>query len=261
MSDPRKIDLSLRPDYILRPAEKVREWLGLNTASLRAMREADIVTKLRAALGPQITALNDGDLAAMVREWAKANGIQLPGMAAGAGPGESEIVARLKRLFASIPTSVDYKWSNGAAVVSVSGATLRLNTGSLQHAVTRSWGGELEFKTQAPGVAFTVSMGEKDWRLMMAFGKLAPNLSELESVFKKGEAALRGALGNLDKVDWKNPSKTKQVFAPYLDPIKSAVDAASKSAKLQAGDLSLGAWVGSGPTGGAAGGVQLTIVF
>ena len=67
MSDPRKVNLSLRPNYISKPAEKVREWLGLNTASLRALREADIVTKLRSALGPQITALNDGDLAAMVQ--------------------------------------------------------------------------------------------------------------------------------------------------------------------------------------------------
>ena len=261
MSDPRKVNLSLRPNYISKPAEKVREWLGLNTASLRALREADIVMKVRSALGPQITALNDGDLAAMVREWAKANGIQLPGMAAGAGPGESEIVARLKRLFASIPTSVDYKWSNGAAVVSVSGATLRLNTGSVQHALTRSWGGDLEFKTQAPGVAFTVSMGEKDWRLMMAFGKLAPNLGDLESVFKKGEAAVRGALGNIDKLDPRNLSKSKQVIAPYIDPIKSAVTAASRAASLQAGDFSLGAWVGGGPVGGGVAGLQLTIIF
>lgn len=171
-------------------------------------------------------------------------------------------MARLKKLFGSIPTSIDYKWSNGAAVVSVSGATVKLYTGPLQHSLTRSWGGDLEFKTQAPGVAFTVSMGEKDWKLMMAFGKLAPNLSELETVFKKGEAALRGALGSLDKVDWKNPSKTKQLFTPYLDPIKSAVDAASKSANLRAGYISFGAWVGGSPSGGGvAGGVQLTILF
>jgi hypothetical protein len=139
---------------------------------------------------------------------------------------------------------------------------VKLQSGNLQHSLTRSWGGDLQFKTQAPGVAFTASMGEKDWKMTLAFGQLAPDLNELESVFKKGEAALRGALGDLDKVDWKNPSKTKQVFTPYLDPIKSAVDAASKSAKLRPGDLALGAWVGSSPSGGGvAGGVQLTILF
>lgn len=86
MSDPRKINLSLPADYISKPAGKVRDWLRANTASLRALRESDIVIKIRSALGAQITALNDGDLSAMVREWAKANGIQLPGMAAGPGP-------------------------------------------------------------------------------------------------------------------------------------------------------------------------------
>lgn len=261
MSDPRKVNLSLPADYISKPAEKLRQWLRANTASLRSLGESEIVAKARAALGPQIGVLNDGDLAAMTKEWVKENGIQLPGTAAGPGPGESEIVARLKKLFASIPTSVSFKWSGGAAVVSVSGATLQISSGRLKHSVGAGWGGSLEFKTQAPGVAFTVSMGEKDWRMTMAFGKLAPNLGDLESVFKKGEAALRGALGSLDKVDWKNPSKTKQVFAPYLDPIKSAVDAASKSANLKAGDASLGAWVGSGPSGGVAGGIQLTILF
>lgn len=261
MTDPRKINLSLPADYIAKPAEKVRNWLQSNTASLRMLDESSIVAKARTALGPQIAALNDGDLGAMVTEWAKANGIQTPGAAAGRGPGEAEIVSRLKRLFSSIPTSIDYRWKNGAAQVAVSGATLQMKTGPLQHSATRSWGGNFEFKTQAPGVAFTVALGEKDWRLTMAFGKLAPNLSDLESVFKKGEAAVRGALSNIDKLDVRNISKSKQALAPYLDPIKSAVTAASQSAKLQAGDLSLGAWVGGGPVGGIAGGAQLTIVF
>jgi hypothetical protein len=105
-------------------------------------------------------------------------------------------------------------------------------------------------------------MSEKDWRMTLAFGELAPNLNELESVFRKGETALRGALGDLDKVDWKNPSRTRQVFAPYLDPIKSAVDAAAKTAKQRPGDMNLGLWVSGSRSGpGVAGGVQLTILF
>ncbi|MBK8335406.1 MAG: hypothetical protein IPL03_01920 [Sterolibacteriaceae bacterium] len=259
MTDPRKINLSLPADYIAKPAEKVRNWLQSNTASLRMLDESAVVAKVRSALGPQITALNDGDLAALAAEWAKANGIQRP--AGGSGPGEAEIVSRLKRLFSSIPTSIEYACKNGGAQVSVSGATLLMKTGPLQHSATRSWGGNYEFKTEAPGVAFSVLLAEKEWRLMMSFGKLAPNLGDLESVFKKGEAAVRGALGNIDKLDPRNLSKSKQVIAPYIDPIKSAVTAASRAASLQAGDFSLGAWVGGGPVGGGVAGLQLTIIF
>jgi len=141
MSDPRSINLSLPADYIAKPAEKVRDWLSKNTASLRALGETDIVRRVHSALGAQITALNDGDIAVVVREWAKNNGIRLPGQAAGPGPSESEMVARVKQIFAAIPTSVEYKRSHGAASVSVSGLTTQLKTGHLQHAVRRSWGG------------------------------------------------------------------------------------------------------------------------
>lgn len=261
MSDPRRINLSLPADYLSKPAEKVRDWLRKNTASLRALGETEMVTRVRSALGAQITALNDGDIAVVVREWAKNNGIRLPGQAAGPGPGESEIVARVKKIFAAIPSAVEYKWSNGAAIVSVSGLTTQLNTGNRQHSVRRSWDGGLEFKTQTPGMAFTASASEKNWRLELAFGPLAPNLDEIGTVFTKGEAALRGALGSLDKVDWRNPSKTKQVFSPYLDPLKSAMEAASRAAKLRSGAASVSAWVGGSPSGGGAGGLQLTIVF
>jgi hypothetical protein len=261
MTDHRKINLSLPADYISKPADKVRDWLRANTNSLRAMGETQIIQRVRTALGSEITRLNDADIAVLVKEWAREKGIQLPGPPAGAGPSESEIVARLKKVLGAIPTSIDYKWNNGVATISVSGATVKLNAGKAQYSVSGSWGGNLEFKTQAQGVAFTASMSEKEWRLSLAYGELAPNLSELETVFKKGEAALRGALGDLDKVDWRNPSKTKQVFSPYLDPVKSAVDAVSKSAKQRPGAVSIGGWVGGGPSGGVGGGVQLTIVF
>ena len=261
MSDPRKINLNLPADYIDKPAGKVRDWLKANTASIRMLDESAIIARLRTTLGPQIAQLNDGDLSSLVAEWATANGVATSPIPPRAAPGEPEIVAQLKKTFGAIPTSIKFNRKNVGGEVTVSGATAYMKTGPLKHSATRSWGGDFEFKTQAPGVAFTVALGEKDWRLMMAFGKLAPDLSDMASVFKKGEAALRGALSNIDRLDLRNPSKSKQVLAPYLDPIKSAVTSASRSAKMQAGDLSLGAWVGSGPTGGIAGGAQLTIVF
>lgn len=261
MGDPRKINLNLPADYISGPSGKVRDWLNANTSALRALTEEQIVSRIRATLGLQIQALNDRDLEPLVQEWAKNKGILLSKPGPGPGPTEPEIVARLKQVMGSIPISVNYRFQNGVATVDVSGATLKLYSGKVQHSISGSWGGELQFKTQAPGVAFAAAMSQKDWKLSLQFGKEAPNLSDLESVFKKGEAALRGALSQLDKVDWKNPGKTKQLLNPYIDPIKAAVDAASKSAKARAGDLSFGVWVGSGSPGGVAGGLQLTILF
>ena len=57
---------------------------------------------------------------------------------------------------------------------------------------------------------------------------------------------MRGVLSNLDKVDFRDPGKTKTQFSPYLDPIKSAIDAASKTAAARPGDVSFGAWVQGG---------------
>jgi fructose-1,6-bisphosphatase/sedoheptulose 1,7-bisphosphatase-like protein len=104
MSDPRRINLSVPADYLSQPTEKVRDWLRQNTAALRALGETEIVTRVRSALGAQITALNDGDIAVDVREWAKDNGIRLPGQAAGPGPGESEMVARVKKIGSCVAT-------------------------------------------------------------------------------------------------------------------------------------------------------------
>src|SRR5262249_4567438 len=103
--------------------------------------------------------------------------------------------------------------------------------------------------------------GERTDSVARLTARLAPNLADLEPVFQKGEAALRGALGNLQKVDWSNPTKTKQVFAPYLDPVKAAVDAVSKAAAVKPGDISFGLWVGGDTSGGVTGGLLLTIVF
>jgi hypothetical protein len=261
MGDTHRINLSLPPDYISRPSEKVRKWLQQNISSLRTLGETQIIQRVRSVLGSQISVLNDADIAAVVQGWAKDNGFRLSAPPGGPGPSKSELVARMKKVLAAIPTTVEHEWKNGVATISVSGATAKLYHGKMQHSVSRSWGGDLQFKTQASGVAFTASMSDKDWHLTLSFGESAPNISDLETVFKKGEAALRGALRDLDKVDWGNPSKTKQVFTPYLDPVKSAVDAVSKAAKRRPGDISLDVSVGSAPSGGLAGGPRLTIVF
>ena len=263
---PRKIDLSLPANYFAGPMTRVSDWLNQNTNSLRALNEAQIVQRVRTALAADITRLNDGDIAALVEAWADDHGFRLvrpPGPPPGVK--ESEITARLKRIFGAIPTKLEYDWTGGKAAITVSGATAALTSGKTEVSVTGTWGGELQFKTQAQGAAFAASMSSEAWKLSFTIGKLAPDLSSLETVFKKGQSALVGALGEIPNIDWKDPAKTKEKFAPYLDPIKAAVDAASKVAGMKPGDISFGVWVEGGMPGGPAkgvsGGLRLTIVF
>lgn len=261
MGDPRKVNLSLPADYIDKPSGQVRSWLQSNTSSIRMLDQSQIVARVRTALGPQIRALNDGDLAALVAEWAKANGIAPATIPPRAAPGEPEIVAQIKKTFGAIPTSIKFNRSNVGGEISVSGATAQIRTGPLLNSLSRSWGGNYEFKTQVPGAAFVLAVGESDWRMSLTFGSEVPGLSSLDAVFRKGEAAMRGALSNIDKLDLRNPGKSKQVLAPYLDPIKSAVTAAAKSASVKSNSINFGVWTGSGASTGATAGVQLTIVF
>lgn len=261
MGDPRKVNLSLPADYISKPAEQVRSWLRSNTQSIRMLEQPAIVARVRNVLGPQIGALNDGDLTRLVTEWAKDNGIAPATLPPRAAPGEPEILAQLKKTFGAIPTSVKVNLGSMGGEISVSGATATVRTGPAVHSASRSWGGNYEFKTQVPGVAFVLALGEKDWRMSLTFGSDAPDLSSLDGVFRKGEAAMRGALGSIDKLDVRNPGKSKQVLAPYLDPIKGAVTAAAKSAGVKPNSINVGMWTGSGPATGATAGVQLTITF
>ncbi len=263
---PRKIDLSLPANYFSKPMTRVRDWLEKNTNSLRAVAEPQIVLRIRGALGSEISVLNDGDISALVRSWAEDHGFRLV-TPPGPPPGikESELKARLARLFGAIPTEINCDWGSGRGTISVSGLTAKLYAGKMQYSISRSWGGDLQFKTQAPGAVFAASLSSEKWSLTFTMGKLAPSISDLESVFKKGQAALIGAVGEIPNIDWSSVSKTKEKFAPYLDPIKSAVDAVSKTAALKPGDVSFGAWIEGGVPGGKAqgvtGGLRLTILF
>jgi len=102
----------------------------------------------------------------------------------------------------------------------------------------------------------------KNWTMSFTIGDEVPNLSDVTTVFQKGESALRGVVTNADKVDLKNPSKTVQQFQPYVDPIKDAVDAASKIAKQRPGDISFGVSLkGPLPNSPNVGGVTVTAVI
>jgi hypothetical protein len=268
-SPPRKINLNLPSDYLHKPTAKFVDWLERNTASLRMLTEDQIIQRARAALGPDLARLNNGDLAAQIREWAKSHGFVVAG-GSGSAPvraGDPEAVDRLKKLFASIPTDVKWVYPGGDSVaINVSGFTATVNSGQTRSTLSLGWDQAIEFKTQTSGMTFAASIGPQNWSLTFTMGRMAPNIFDLESIFKKGGAAMCGVLSNLDKVDFRDPGKTKTQFSPYLDPIKSAIDAASKTLAARPGDVSLGAWVqggvlGAPGAGGVSGGVGLTILF
>lgn len=266
-SVPRPINLNLPSDYFSKPTTKLLDWLEQNIASLRMLSEGQIILKARSALGSDISVLNNDDLAAHIRSWARSHGFQLMGGPAGAASaGDPQILEDLKKFFGSIPTEVKWVMSPGSAAIDMSGLTATLDTGKTQIAITQGWDGGMGFKTTTSGMEFEATIGPKTWSMTFTIGRLAPDLMGLHSVFKKGESALRGVLGNLDKIDVRNPSKTKQAFSPYLDPIKYAIDQASKTFKQRPGDISFGAWAQSGvpgapEAGGVSAGVQFTIVF
>src|SRR5260370_33279078 len=81
---PRNINLNLPTDYLFKPTAKFVDWLERNTTSLRMLTEDQIIQRARAALGPDLARLNNGDLAAQIREWAKSHGFVVAGSGGGA---------------------------------------------------------------------------------------------------------------------------------------------------------------------------------
>src|SRR5258708_32967198 len=115
---PRKINLNLPSDYLHKPTAKFVDWLEANTASLRMLSEDQIIQRARAALGPDLARLNNGDLAAQIAEWAKSHGFVVSG-SGGSAPvraGDPEVVDRLKKLFASLSPEVKWGKADGDSV-------------------------------------------------------------------------------------------------------------------------------------------------
>jgi hypothetical protein len=261
------------------PVSLLRDWLAKNTESLRMTPERDIITSARIEV-PAIAQMDNGDIAWEIHQWAKKNSflpVDLPGDptyvsgSSGATPvraGDPEIIDKLKSLLntlKSVPTEIKWTGKDASAAISVSGLTATL--GPVE--ATAGWDRTLELKTSVSGMEFSgkIDPANKNWEMKFTIGNDVPNLSDLASIFTKGEAALRGVVLNADKVDLKNPSKTMATFKPYVDPIKDAVDAASKIAKQRPGDISFGVSL-KGPlpdsppgTGGITVTAVITIVF
>jgi hypothetical protein len=256
------------------PVSLLRDWLAKNTESLRMIPERDIILQARLAV-PEISQMDNGDIAWEIHQWAKTHSFlptDLPGSPtyvsgnSGATPvraGDPEIIDRLKGLLKtlkSIPTEIKWTGKDASAGISVSGLTATL--GPLE--ATAGWDRTLELKTSVSGMEFSgqIDPVNKNWTMTFTIGNEVPNLSDVANIFQKGESALRGVITNADKVDLKNPSKTVAQFKPYVDPIKDAVDAASKIAKLRPGDISFGVSLkGPLPNSPNQGGVTVTAVI
>lgn len=240
------------------PPMILQDWLAKNTVGMRMMPERDVILQARIALGSQIADMDQGDIAWEIHKWAQKNSflpVDLPTVpgspvtgSPGATPvrgGDSEALDSLKKLLntlQSIPTKIEWTGSDGSAAISVSGATLTAGKGQNKTQLTAGWDRTLEMKTDISGMTFSAKIDpiNQNWNMTFTIGRQVPNLSNVTDVFQKGDAAIQGVLANANKVDVTNPSKTYQTFQPYVDPIKGAVDAASKIAAQRPGDISFG---------------------
>ena len=261
------------------PVSLLRDWLAKNTENLRMIPERDIIRSARLGV-PEISQMDNGDVAWEIHQWAKTHSflpVDLPGTptyvpgSQGATPvraGDPEIIDRLKALLKtlqSIPTEIKWTGKEASAAISVSGLTATLGAGgNAKLEASAGWDRTLELKTSVSGMDFSAKIdpANKNWEMTFTIGNEVPNLSDVANVFQKGESALRGVVTNAGKVDLSNPSKTVQQFKPFVDPIKEAVDAASKIAKQRPGDISFGVSL-KGPLANSpnVGGVTITAVI
>jgi hypothetical protein len=252
------------------PVSLLRDWLAKNGDSMRMMPERDIILSARLEV-PAIAQMDNGDIAWEIHQWAKTHSllpVDVPGTpgSSAATPvraGDPEIIDKLKSLLKtlkSVPTEIKWTGKDASAAISVSGVTATL--GPVE--ATAGWDRTLELKTKVSDMEFSAKINpvDKNWEMTFQIGEEVPNLSDIAGIFTKGESAMRGVIMNADKVDLKNPSKAVQQFKPYVDPIKDAVEAASKIAKQRPGDISFGVSLkGPLPNSPTPGGVTVTAVI
>ena len=256
------------------PVSLLRDWLAKNTDSLRVLPERDIILDARLEV-PAIAQMDNGDIAWEIHQWAKTHSflpVDLPGNPGSTAStpvraGDPAIIDNLKsllRTLKSVPTEIKWTGKDASAGISVSGVTATL--GPVE--ASAGWDRTVELKTSVSDMDFSAKIDpvNKNWEMTFTIGDEVPNLSEVAGVFQKGESAMRGVVTNADKIDLTNPSKTVAQFKPYVDPIKDAVDAASKIAKLRPGSISFGVSLkGPLPNSPNQGGVtvtaQITIFF
>ncbi len=252
------------------PVSLLRDWLAKNSDSMLMMPEHDIILRARLEV-PAIAQMDNGDIAWEIHQWAKTHSllpVDVPGNPGSSAStpvraGDPAIIDSLKALLKtlkSVPTEIKWTGKDASAGISVSGVTATL--GNLE--ATAGWDRTLELKTTVSDMEFSAKIDpvNKNWEMTFTIGDGVPNLSDVTTVFQKGESALRGVVTNAGKVDLKDPSKTVQQFKPYVDPIKDAVDAASKIAKHRPGDISFGVGLkGPLPNSPDRGGVTVTAVI
>ena len=260
------------------PVSMLRDWLEKNTANLRMRQERDIILSARLEV-PEISQMDNGDIAWEIHQWATTHSFlpqDVPGNPSyvagspGATPvraGDPEIVDRLKSLLKtlqSVPTEIKWTGKDASAGITVSGLTASLGAGAVKFEAKAGWDKTLELKTSVSNMSFTAQIDpvSKTWNMTFTIGEEVPNLSDVTTVFQKGESAMRGVISNIGNIDPKDPSKTVSQFTPYVDPIKEAVKAASQIAKQRPGNVTFGVSLKSGsPDSSNDRGVTVTAVI
>ena len=242
------------------PVSMLRDWLEKNTDSLRMRQERDIILSARLEV-PEIAQMDNGDVAWEIHQWAKTHSFLPQDLPAGsptyvagnsaATPvraGDPEIIDQLKSLLKNFPTDITWTGKDASAGITVSGLTASLAAGDVKFEAKAGWGKTLELKTSVSKMSFTAQIDptEKTWSMTFVIGEEVPNLSDVTTVFQKGESAMRGVISNIGNIDPRDPSKTVTQFKPYVDPIKDAVEAASQIAKQRPGNVTFGVSLKSG---------------
>src|SRR5258708_24977901 len=108
-----------------------------------------------------------------MREWEKSDDSVIHGSSASATAraGDPEVVDRLKKLFASIPTEVKWVYpGGGSAAIDMSGFTATVNSGQTRSTLSLGWNETIAFKTQTSGMTFAASLGPQNWSLTFTIG-------------------------------------------------------------------------------------------
>jgi hypothetical protein len=234
----RRLDLSV-PDKQGQAMNRVMQWLEDESRKrvLFLLSQEELIKQIRVALKANVVCLSNEMLSKQVGNWLQQHG--RPSAKPQQSFVEPDFVGKLRRDFKKIQEAFEVKWHDGSGAITVSGPKAKFDGGKLEASV--GWDGTLELKTaDLQGGVFTASIGPKQWSLTMLIGDKVPDFSKLQTVFQKGDAALRAVLRDPLSIAWNDPSKTKQQFSSQMDDVKSAVETAMKTASLRPGSVHFG---------------------
>ena len=205
----------------------VNRWLDEKMAHLRLMSLGQIVAMIRREVS-EASRLADVEIQSLVQAWASQHGFTVlidPGPVAASGGPQLEIPEAVRNAFSIATDGVNLiEQPNGRLNIAVSGVTAQLGDGRLN----LGWNGSLGFEIPVDGFVFGAQLSRERWELKLATPGAAslPDPAKLTETFQTAEASLRAiaaAMANLPNLE--NPAAIQAAIAPYIGPIKDAVQA------------------------------------